>query len=65
MGNKMTAQQAISMIKADFRKEGFRLLNEAKHAHEVGTTEVQFAATTAAATIQMALAICSKWERQL
>lgn len=61
----MTAHEALRMVKADLRKEGFRLLNEAEHARAIGTTEVQFAATTAAATIQMALDIVSKWERQL
>lgn len=61
----MTAEQALKMVKADLRKEGFRLLNEAEHAREVGTSEVQFAATTAAATIQLAMDIVSKWERQL
>jgi phage terminase Nu1 subunit (DNA packaging protein) len=61
----MTAQELARMIKADLRAEGFRLLNEAEHARVVNTPDVQFAATTAAATIQLALDIVSKWERQL
>lgn len=61
----MTGAEAFRLAIIDLHKEGRRLLDEAEHAREVGTAEVQFAATMGAATIQRAINIVTKWERQL
>lgn len=50
-----SAESELAALQADILKLGKRYLAEAEHARAVGTSEVQFAATTAAAVIDVVL----------
>lgn len=48
-------REILALIRRDLLACGKRFLDEAEHSRAVGASEVQFAATTAAATIEGAL----------
>ena len=61
----MIAQDVLKLLKQDARDYGFKMLNEAEHAHKIGAEELRFAATTAAATVEVFVQMIYKYERML